>query len=268
MRTMSRKDLDEKWGIADSLCELLDAALGPVREEGEYYRICCPFCGDTRYRLYIGKEWLSRDPDAGEVNEHEACCFNEDCLRKNYGKLKQMLFSDQPAMPFRRPKVVRRPPVIALLPPNTAALTDLEWNHPALMYLRKRGIYEAAIDAWAAYNPELGGIEGNRGGPRIVIPFYLRGGLLGWQARTIEADVVPKYFTMPGMKKSHTLYNFDAAARWPAIMLFIFAVKVPNRWPPAFDNGWLSTQPGKPPNPVACNILHGQKAHESCSTCF
>lgn len=48
-------------------------------QRGEQYRICCPYCTDTRFRLYISHRWGTKD-DLGRKLTFLAKCFNEDCL--------------------------------------------------------------------------------------------------------------------------------------------------------------------------------------------
>ena len=50
----------------------------------------------------------------------------------------------------------------------------------------------------------------------------MRGNLVGWQARFLgEADWqnIPKYYSCPGMKKSHCLYGFDLARQSPVVFI-------------------------------------------------
>ncbi len=57
---------------------------------------------------------------------------------------------------------------------------------------------------------------------RIIIPVYMRGRLVGWQARFVgqppHSDI-PKYITMTGMKKSEALYNFDRAKQSSVVVV-------------------------------------------------
>lgn len=47
---------------------------------GEYYRANCPFCRDTRKRLWISYLWGEMDPKTGKKMMHLATCFNEECI--------------------------------------------------------------------------------------------------------------------------------------------------------------------------------------------
>lgn len=53
--------------------------------------------------------------------------------------------------------------------------------------------------------------------PRIVIPHFWKGELVGWQTRRLAADGSPKYASSPDMPKDRTIFNFDE--RRPAIVV-------------------------------------------------
>lgn len=40
----------------------------------------CPWCLDTRQRLYINHQWGEPDPVTGGKKLHLAHCFNEGCV--------------------------------------------------------------------------------------------------------------------------------------------------------------------------------------------
>lgn len=51
---------------------------------GEQYCVCCPFCGDKRYRLYFSYLWDTVINTSGgqyHCSENLVRCFNEDCQR-------------------------------------------------------------------------------------------------------------------------------------------------------------------------------------------
>ena len=51
-----------------------------IVSNGEYYRVNCPFCNDTRFRLYINHRWFE--------HKHMANCFNESCTSGELGKMR------------------------------------------------------------------------------------------------------------------------------------------------------------------------------------
>lgn len=196
-----------------------------IQHSGEEYRICCPFCSDTRYRLWINHRWNTSDPitkyyfGVGHV-----CCFNDGCDINQYAPKEarqkcheQLVRQMKPYM--RRgmglqPKATKKREVKAVkLPTKCIPLDTLPDNHPAIEYLRSRGYdpYEKAIEWQLQYCSE----DPNPLVPnRIIIPITYGGMLVGWQARYLgdpPSDNIPKYYTMPGTPKNQVLYNYDRA---------------------------------------------------------
>lgn len=50
-------------------------------------------------------------------------------------------------------------------------------------------------------------------GPRIVIPHFWKGDLVGWQTRRLVNDGTPKYQSSPDFPKDTTLYDYDPKRR-------------------------------------------------------
>jgi hypothetical protein len=195
---------------------------------GEYYRISCPFCNDTRHRLYINHRWGLYVPEFKSDNLFLAHCFNENCLAEpgRALQLRDVVFSDfargrapDPVLRGRRPEVApcggARPPG-----PFVQALHQLEPDHTAVLYLRGRG-YDTGwlgrtmrVGFCPISYPEYPTAQG-----RIIIPVYQGGAYAGWQARYPHEGEPPggspKYYTMPGMKVSQLLYNLDTARQSP-----------------------------------------------------
>ena len=83
---------------------------------GEYYRINCPYCSDTRQRLWISYRWAEVDPRTRSELLHLAICFNEDCI-DSY-EVRQDLFERVYPWPYRR-RTEPKPnePVLDAVPP-------------------------------------------------------------------------------------------------------------------------------------------------------
>lgn len=197
-----------------------------VDESGEYYRVNCPFCHDTRKRLWVNHRfsefpWLAH-------------CFNETyCMSGTEGRsrrqrLFQMVFEVN--RPFRLPvesgfAPEEQEPGEVDLPGEIVPLTRLHWTHPAVQYLTGRGFDLAELDrdygvgycseAEQSYYPLRG---------RIFIPVVMRGELVGWQGRWPQ-DInwketrTPKYYNLRGMPKRRMLYNFDNAKHYRTVVL-------------------------------------------------
>src|SRR5205085_9645610 len=86
---------------------------------GEYYAVSCPYCSDTRQRLWINHRWGKYVPELKLDNLFLAICFNEDCLKRS-GRalhLPARVFDDfvrggrpDPVLPGRPPDPAARTP--------------------------------------------------------------------------------------------------------------------------------------------------------------
>ena len=196
---------------------------------GETYVTHCPYCNDSRYRLYVNHRWGYPDEATGTMNWWLIKCFNqEDCLSDHSRRMDfagkifvDSQFSNGLVESDRLVKVSpgARPAALseAVLPGKVSGLDRLIPKHPAREYLESRGFdvtelaekydlsycYENLSDYPLALN-------------RIIIPVYQNQKLVGWQARIIgdpKIKSVPKYYTMPGMRKGQILYNLDEAKK-------------------------------------------------------
>ena len=189
-----------------------------VHSFGEAYAVCCPFCLDTRYRLWINHRWALYERGVRK-NLWLAKCFNEDCLkmRSKRRELYRRVFvqtrhpsgppKDDVLRQGRRPdpglQEIELPGTmtpIDRLPPETPARRYLEGRGYDVNHLSQRYGVMYPLDV----KPRHAAVAG-----RIVIPVYMRGRLVGWQARRIgdlpEWKATPKYLSCPGMKKSQIL---------------------------------------------------------------
>ena len=195
-----------------------------IDSRGESYRINCPYCNDTRKRLWINHMWGHRDPQTGSQNLWLCKCFNENCLStfKRQRDLYSLVFG--PRGPNREDivnfvKVDDREPEEVGPPGYVIPLNELPAAHPAISYLASRGwedlqelIQYYGVGFCCAAPDKFHTAEG-----RLIAPIYFGGKYVGWQARVIGEPMKnqPKYYTMPGLQKSKILYNFDIASRYP-----------------------------------------------------
>lgn len=201
----------------------------PVRVYGgEQYHICCPYCRDRRYRLYVSHAWdrhLEDERGRRIYAGKRAVCQNEDCLadRNNFEafdrKIRENL-QEADRSPLKCSSNA------AALEARVAELpTSLPLADPAAFtgprdYLAGRGfdVQELSRD-WHVrsgriwFYPE----------PAVIFPVYQHGTLKAWQARYAGEDSKllgkPKYFWPSGVKKSWMLYNLDGARYYPAAVL-------------------------------------------------
>lgn len=200
-----------------------------VQEWGEAYRVNCPFCSDTRHRLYVNHRWGLFDGDTGARNWWLCHCYNEDCLHEfaNQMKLRDMVYDDAvPPTQAECDKLVvvkaKGPVTPIALPGYCVEVTSLGAMHPVNVYLASRQFAHLAEPLGLRYcvfdaSGKLGATD------RLVIPMYMKDKLVTWQARWLDLvnpvngnppKGVPKYLTCPGSHKAQVLYNYDSAIRY------------------------------------------------------
>lgn len=197
---------------------------------GECYEVCCPKCGDTRFRLRFSHLFRQY--------RFLVYCFNENCFQSaecrqqiwsyifSKGSFRQDnsgetglaslsglvtafegdLSSWDPGVDF---------PVIQ--PPRSLVLlSSLPSFHAANYYLTARGFDVGELSSryqvsYCESYPQFPQCQW-----RIFIPFLFSDRLVGWQARFVgernwKFSSAPKYYHMPGFRKSRYLYNYDQA---------------------------------------------------------
>ena len=193
---------------------------------GEEYRVNCPYCTDTRNRLYINHRWGVRDEKTRTMNLWLAQCWNENCLasftrqrdlhNRVYGNVQ--IGPTGIKQPTEEAKQRRTRMGRVRMPGVMWPLVDMMKttpNHPAIEYLQGRlidplyigEVYNVSycLDSWNDFVSN-----------RIVAPFYRSGKLVGWQARYLgkpPTKNIPKWYTCPGMSTGAVFYNGDRALR-------------------------------------------------------
>jgi len=197
--------------------------------EGEYYRLNCPFCNDTKRRLWVNHRWGRGFDEFPEYHFwYAVTCFNEECL-KNSENLK--LFKNKVYGAIGRSRrrelvisegILEAPVVGPVQDPGECVLLDkLEEDHPANVYLRNRGFdplqlaKDYSVSYCASALPAFRGATG-----RIIVPIIMDGEQLNWQGRYFP-DVdwkntgVSKYYNCPGVSKRALVYGLDEAKDLP-----------------------------------------------------
>lgn len=185
-----------------------------VTSSGEYYVIRCLFCCDRHKHLWINHRWGVYDPETKSCNLWLANCFRGEGCLSNPDNLKQLRELTTRYLRRARSGQVQvasgycpSPGESIDLPEDFRLLSELNAGHPANRYLRERGFDPRTIcKRWG-----IGYASNICGAPRLVIPIF-RGcreklECYGWQARAIDPDTYPKYYTAHGLKKSHVLYG-------------------------------------------------------------
>jgi hypothetical protein len=192
-----------------------------IQYSGEYYTVCCPFCNDTRFRLYINHRFGVCD-EFGREELYLAHCFNEECLSKFERRLQlfDMLKGRMRFDPVIKPgKEISLSDFVATWPGRVVRLDKLDDTHVARSYLRSRSFDPDRIARF--YNVHFCE-ESDRWlcNSRLIIPIYHNKKMRGWQARYVgekdwkNPDTPPKYYTCPGTPRSQLLYNLGNASKY------------------------------------------------------
>jgi hypothetical protein len=211
-------------------------------ENGEEYRVCCPFCektvgsADSGHHLYIGHLWGVPDR-FGRDRWYNAICFRgNDCLSResgNFQTLKSMVYHRLGPVKRSRMHILEGtlPPPMPQeveLPGDCFPLVKLRPSHEAIAYLQSRNFnpYEIAekYSLSICLAPRLPYLAPACN--RLIIPVFSGGKMIGWQARLIgDSSDYPtspydsKYWNCPDWKKGLCLYALDQAVGQSQVVL-------------------------------------------------
>ena len=219
---------------------------------GETYSVCCPKCGDTRFRLHISNMW-NVELMPGLILKQLVKCFNEDCDWKDLDKhitASKLLDGLQPVKACDINKSISRPARVMALPgkaKDMRFLFELPADHPAVVYTASRGLDPIFISktygvSYCTYSNWKTPVRDSNGHTwyvtpedRLILPnLDGDGSWKGWQARWIGGykqtddvsqwdkvprdsvkgcELLPKYLTAPGMMAKSTVFNVGRAAK-------------------------------------------------------
>jgi hypothetical protein len=206
-----------------------------IEEGGEYYAVDCPFCNDTRHRLWVCHAWgssIELESRRYTISKGVVHCYNEHCLEKHENWLefcKTVEGSWRPGLvaagqDFERLSKDKK--IVIDMPYGNYYVTEPNGDKQVRAYLEGR-----------RYNlNELAGYWNFRTGsidfydvPCVIMPVIYKGEYTFWQARYPCSGAIPeffrdgrrkpKYYIPAGAKKSRVLYNFDNACMTPTIVL-------------------------------------------------
>lgn len=199
---------------------------------GEYYRINCPYCNDTRQRLWVNHMYGQPDPaNAGRRLLWLAVCYNEQCLEEYdnsvdfenrvFGHLNRDARGKFRVLPGLDEAAVLKE---VAMPGTMLPLTRLSQHHTAVQYLEERGFTCQALETLYGVSFCLDSDMFPVCAGRIIIPIYMHGELVGWQARfpgerDWSKNRIPKYYGLPGMPKRLMLYNYDRAKQYRTVVI-------------------------------------------------
>lgn len=200
-----------------------------VETKGEYYVVNCPFCGDTRKRLYINHSWGKRD-DRGSLNLWLCVCWNDTrCMddprrRSDFYEDLNTPGVDLAVARIRPGKPAPEVPDEVEWPGNVTRVHLLSRDHPGRRYLEKRYFDCELLGRvyGVSWCEESRFMLANR---RIIIPVFDAGKLRYWQARYPgelnwkDKSNPPKYYNTPHVMRGGLIYNFDQASRYETLVV-------------------------------------------------
>jgi len=201
-----------------------------IVNQGEEYRMNCPFCGDTRGRFYVNHLWGVFDKRVGRRNVWLAHCWNEECQDDwdNMSWLLERVYGNNTGRSIKIRAGIRKLDdgnIPVQKPPGEVYtlehLLKHEPNHPAISYILSRNfdprtlskVYGVGYCANSVYT-----LARNR----IYFPYFMDDQLLGWQCRTMgewKKGDPPKYFSCPGQRRRYIGYNYNRALAYKTIAL-------------------------------------------------
>jgi hypothetical protein len=196
------------------------------------FLVDCPFCGDDAQQLYIDARFGTYDSVTGSDNLDLAVCLAFDCLDDAGAQkgLAEQVFANASgprptAVLLSACQVPSQDEVLKEVEPpeEVVPIDQLSPAHPAATYLTSRGYDLTELSAlWGVGFCRWPRFRLMR--RRIYVPVRQDSKLVGWQGRwpgelDWGAEDIPKYFTMPGLRKSQVLYNEDLARRQPLVVI-------------------------------------------------
>lgn len=183
--------------------------------------ICCPVCGETRYRMYINVDsrlvYCHNCQFSGTIikliQQIEGISYYDAISRyKDFSVIKspQQLHDYLFIREIRTPAVAKRP---IALPDEYQPLSSCEnvTARKAIKYLHKRGITNRQIEQYKIGVCSLGEYR-----DRIILPIYYGNDLKFWVARAIGTAPLKEkspHTEEYQFSKSEVLFNVDLAVR-------------------------------------------------------
>lgn len=204
-----------------------------IEDGGEYYVVNCPFCKDTRKRLWICHAMGGTYEVEGKhvpITRNLAVCYNEQCLKDNANWWKFQGYLQGMGKPTLMPKTGTgacngKLPIVDF--PALTYMVNAPGADPIITeYLKGRNydLDELATD----WNFRYGMLD-IYDVPVVIMPVFHRGECAFWQARYPKDGEIPevfkngrrkpKYYLPAGSKKSFVLYNLERAIRTDHIVL-------------------------------------------------
>lgn len=226
---VSKQGQEIVWGLRTDTAtgkthRVVDKTQG--HDWGEYYRVCCPYCGDKKYRLSINHMWGHLDPLTGSRNLWLIECHHQKCLadweQQKWFYVQLMTAEASKEDTVEKGKVAATKAGQLYWPGTIWPVNKLVEDHPARLYLESRHfdcdwlVRQFQVGYLLDVKPKYRFLR-----DRIIIPIFAEGETIGWQAR-IAHEAKPgelKYISMQGMPRASTLYNFDSAKQYSHVIV-------------------------------------------------
>jgi hypothetical protein len=205
---------------------------------GEFYVICCPYCHDRRFRLYVNHLWGQYDAATDSRNLWMAFCQNENCLN-GYDRQEafyKLVWDDTTPWAAGQDVVLlgqEQPATLGEVhePGTIWRLDRVVPDHPACQYVRSRDFDPVRLGAQlgVGYIAEVAEHKMEYLVGRLYIPVREGGRLIGWQARLLydpPKGGSPKYVFNTGFPRNTVLYNLERARQYPYVVVLEGAPKV------------------------------------------
>jgi hypothetical protein len=234
----------------DFLYHRLRAVFGQVKiarqgTEEEEYRVCCPFCGDKDFRLYINCKWGVYDLSRRQDEQWMIHCWNENCVNPGVSRnpltkvnrenlYYQIYHGAVGLIHLNPPTTVLEEPIGSAEWPGRVirldVLSERDPDHCAVTYLKRRGFDPVSLGRKqgfcfcdhvedARYRMALG---------TIIMPVWKDGRLYSWLSRVPYDDVngvplsktkIKKYYNCPGRSLSKVGYELDTVLQYRTVVV-------------------------------------------------
>ena len=177
-----------------------------VNTGSEEYHVCCPYCNDTRFRLYLSYLYGQTKGDV-RFGSGLVWCHNEEHCMEEWSNRKRLRDMIIPGLTGQDPvfnlTVIEKPSRPLVIPRNLIDLATLAPTHQAIQYLEKRRFtvdYARSREVqWCSVEPRIPLAEG-----RLFMPVRdQQGQLIGAQCRLpydSPKKFPPKYYNLYGIK--------------------------------------------------------------------
>ena len=190
---------------------------------GQEFRVNCPFCGDTRGRLYISYLVGADIKRNGEYVKtyHLMYCHNEGCNTLALYKKIRASIKNAPKIDIK-PRRTRARLELDLPKPNYP-INSVKAHPAPVGYMTKRGFdLDELAEVYGVRTCErIPGVE--HLGQMVLFPSYDGNRLSFWQARmahdAFSGAKAPKYYFPQGSQKSETVYNRFNALAQPMVVI-------------------------------------------------